>query len=116
MSRISTFILFFSAMTSFVSAAPAARTSAALAIVQESPLVVEGRGFKPGERVTVQATFGGEDYKQTVTADKDGKLKVKVADLGSPCTAFRVSATGSGGSRAVTPRTIPPPCGMQPQQ
>jgi hypothetical protein len=100
-----------------LAAAPLACVSAAaerptLEVADDNPVVVEGRGFVAKERVTLRTTIGGQEYKRVVKADTDGRLKAQIAEEDAACLPFRVSAAGDRGSRAVTPRRIPPPCGV----
>ena len=100
-----------------LSAAVLACTSGAaerptLAIADDNPVVVEGRGFVAKERVTLQTTIAGQDYKVVVKAGADGRLTTQIAKKDAVCLPFRVSAAGDRGSKAVTPRRIPPPCGV----
>jgi hypothetical protein len=85
---------------------------ATLAVADDNPVVVEGRGFAAKERVTLRTTIEGQDYKVVVKADAEGRLKTQIAEKDAKCLPFRVSAAGDRGSKAVTPRRIPPPCGV----
>ena len=96
-------------------ASPAPRRPS-LAVVESNPVVVEGRGFAAREKVTLRTNIAGQEYKQVVTAEPDGHFKARMAETNAECATFRVSAAGERGSRAVTPRPIAPPCGMQIQQ
>lgn len=98
------------------SAAPAVGRRPSVEVVDDNPVVVEGRGFAAREKVTLRTHIAGQAYKQTVTADADGHFKAQMAETDAQCDPFRVSAAGDRKSRAVTPRRIPPPCGMQMQQ
>jgi hypothetical protein len=99
-----------------IAAALAALTVAAeratLSVADDNPVVVEGRGFVADERVTLQTTIDGQDYQVVVRADAQGLLKAQIADKDAECLPFRVSASGDRGSKAITPRRIPPPCGV----
>jgi hypothetical protein len=63
-----------------------------LAVKSLRPLVISGRGFKPGERVRVT----GAGTKRT-TATRAGRFTVR---MGTPrCDGFTIVARGSAGSR-----------------
>ncbi len=82
-------------------------------VAETSPVVVEGRGFVAKERVTLRASIAGQVFKQKVKADADGRFTAQLTEMNAECQPFRVSAAGHRGSRAVTPRSVPAPCGMQ---
>lgn len=100
----------------FIAVALAAVTAAAerptLSVADDNPVVVEGRGFVGDERVTLRTTIDGQDYEVVVTADAQGRLKAQIAEKDAECLPFRVSASGDRGSKVITPRRIPPPCGV----
>ena len=82
-------------------APPPATTSSAqrpvLKPVSQTPLTVEGSGFRPGEDVKVE-TDTPSRVKHT-SADSSGSFKVAFPDL-SGCLSATVTATGSHGSSA----------------
>ena len=98
------------------SPSPSPRWRPSLEVVGENPVVVEGRRFAGNERVTLKASIAGRHYEVVVTADADGHFKAQVAETDAQCAVYRVSAAGDRRSRAITPRRIPPPCGMKEQQ
>jgi hypothetical protein len=80
---------------------------AGLRLVDRSPLTVEGRSFKAAERVRVTVSASGVVERKTIRASRSGSFRAVFTDLTlGPCTGFRVSAAGSGGSRA---KLNPPP-------
>jgi|SRR5918999_728882 hypothetical protein len=91
-----------------------AASKPALAIVSESPLVVVGRGFKAGERVSLLAATTGGKYRSTRSANRLGRFTTRF-DTGPTCGPVFLSASGTKGSRAhVRIRGIAPPCGAEP--
>jgi hypothetical protein len=89
------------------SAPSAANSSPELRLADRSPLTIDGRGFKPGERVRVTVHAAGVLRGKTASARRSGRFGVRFADLTlGPCTGFRVAAKGSLGSRA---KLNPPP-------
>ena len=99
-----------------VAAAAAAEEGARLAVKDANPVVVEGGGFVAGEPVTLRTSINGQQFEQKVEADSEGCFTAQLAEVDAECFPFRVSAEGERGSRAVTPRRIPPPCGVQIQE
>jgi len=79
-------------------------------IVDESPLVVRGIGFKPAERVTVTVSHGKVVYRKAATASATGVVMArwKVA-MATTCASTFVLAVGSEGSRA-TYKTVANDC------
>jgi hypothetical protein len=78
------------------SATPASTTGrAAVEIVQISPLMVAGRGFKPKERIRVTAN----GRRKLVSADRRGRFDVAFPEANA-CNGVFVVALGSKGSRA----------------
>jgi hypothetical protein len=100
------------AITAGLVAVTAAAERPTLAVADDNPVVVEGRGFVAEERVTLRTTIEGQDYQVVVKADAQGGLKAQIAERDAECLPFRVSASGDRGSKAVTPRRTPPPCGV----
>jgi hypothetical protein len=91
----------------------AATPAATLRIESQSPLIVRGTHFRPGEHVVVTGLARGGARRLTVTA-RNGTFRVTVAppSRGGPVTAVR--AKGDRGSEAyvATGRdsiSIPPP-------
>jgi hypothetical protein len=66
-----------------------------LVITNLEPLSVAGRGFKPGERVTVRF----ESRRKATTATRAGRFVVRFAN--TSCDGGTIVAIGSKGSRAV---------------
>ena len=66
-----------------------------LAITNLEPLSVAGRGFKPGETVTVRF----ESRRKATTTTSAGRFVVRFANTG--CDGGTIVAVGSKGSRAV---------------
>lgn len=87
-------MLFPTVATSGVIARPA------LEIVDRQPLVVRGKGFRPGERVTVTALTGLGPRVVRTTA-RGGTFRVTFRLPDQPCAAARlIRARGSLGSTA----------------
>jgi hypothetical protein len=66
--------------------------------VQQQPLVVEGTGFRPGEKVALTAK-GLRSGRATAKADGAGGFRATFHGLKS-CDSITVFAVGSKGSRA----------------
>ena len=66
--------------------------------VQQQPLVVEGTGFQPGEKVPLAAK-GLRSGHATATADDSGRFEATFRGLEN-CDSVTVTAAGSQGSRA----------------
>jgi hypothetical protein len=94
------------------SSASTAEQRPSLVVADDNPVVIAGRGFVAQERVTLQTSIAGQSYKQTVKADREGRFSTQIAEVDAACLPFTVSAAGQRGSRAVTPKRIPPPCGV----
>jgi hypothetical protein len=72
-----------------------------VAIIDESPLVVRGTGFKPAERVTVTVTHGKTIFRRVVLARTTGVVVARwTSSLPTTCASTFVLAVGSKGSRA----------------
>ena len=99
-----------------VAAFPAESTRRpSLALADEAPLVVAGRGFKAGERVRVVASPARGRYRKTVSVNSRGRFTVRFASADASCGPLFVAAVGTEGSRASWRRVgIPPPCGADP--
>lgn len=86
---------------------------ATLTLVGEAPVVLAGRGFVPGESVTVKVNGIGGPLSRSVTAARRGGFTVRFLRADAACGPLRASAVGTKGSRASLRRhTIPPPCGV----
>jgi len=84
--------------------------------VGESPVVVAGRGFARGERVTVRAAVEARRYVRVVRANAQGRFAARFETVNAECLPFQVSAVGRSGRTAAHRRIqIPPPCGVVPQ-
>jgi hypothetical protein len=82
-------------------AADAVQQRTRVAIVDESPLVVRGTGFKAAERVTVTVTHGKTVFRKAVTAGATGVVVARwKLPLPTTCASTFVLAVGSEGSRA----------------
>jgi len=83
------------------SAAPSASSSSSqrpeLRPVSQSPLTVEGTGFRPSENVRLVADAPHKQVKNA-RADSSGNFKATFPETG--CGSITVTATGSEGSRA----------------
>jgi hypothetical protein len=66
--------------------------------VRQQPLVFEGKGFQPGEKVTLSAK-GLRSSHTTARADGSGEFEATFHGLEN-CDSVTVTAVGSKGSRA----------------
>jgi hypothetical protein len=86
-----------------------------ISLVDETPLVLAGRGFKARERVRVVASAERGQYRKTVSVSRQGRFTVRFASVDASCGMLFVRAVGGEGSRASWRRPgIPPPCGADP--
>jgi len=81
----------------------AAPQKAALEVVTEQPLVIQGFGFKRLEVVRVTATAGPDRATRRLTARRSGVFTARFAGVTyDPCTELLVvRALGSKGSKAL---------------
>jgi hypothetical protein len=102
-----------------LASAAAAATNAGRPLVRpidRSPLVVRGANFKPGEKVSLRVVVRGRSRlaPKPAAASMRGAFTFRFPSLAlGNCASFTISATGSGGSRAVY-TMHPPPCGPAP--
>ena len=95
LTMVATLVLALPA-TASVQARPSIR------IVSNSPFVVAGAGFRPGEQIRVLAHRGADRVGRTLTATQAGTFRARLAAFrGSACMIVSVNASGSRGSRAV---------------
>ena len=93
--------------------ADAARPKASLAVVDDSPVTVSGRGFLARERVTLRTSVAGRLHVEVVTANRLGRFTAQFDGVDAQCSPYAVSAVGARGSRATTRKiAIPPACGI----
>jgi hypothetical protein len=94
----------------------AAKRHPSVAIVDQSPIVVVGRGFAARERVTVRASHGGQQLTRTLRATRTGAFRTELGELDQSSCApvLSVTVVGGAGSRATAARhvTIAEPCGI----
>jgi len=65
-----------------------------------SDVVVSGTHFRPGEKLSVTLVEGGGSHKRAATASSAGAFSVNLGALPmSDCTAYKLTITGSLGSR-----------------
>lgn len=84
-----------------------------LTLAAETPVVLAGRGFIPGEHVAVKVYGMGGPRSKAVTAGRHGRFAVRFLRADAACAPLRATAIGTKGSRAALRRhTIPPPCGV----
>jgi hypothetical protein len=103
-----------SALSVAAATAPASETKRrpVVALLDDRPVAVAGRGFARGERVTLRTAVGGRQFAKTVRATQAGRFTATFAEADAACQPFSVSAVGRLGSRATFRRIeIPPPCG-----
>jgi hypothetical protein len=99
-------------LATVVSSGGSAKAKPTIKLVDESPVVVAGRGFVRSERVTLRTALNGRRITKVVTANRNGRFVARLAVTGDECNPFTVSAVGRAGSRAMLKRiNIPPPCG-----
>ena len=104
--------LLMAALLAAVVATPVADAAVAprLALVDRSPLVVRGSGFRPSERVVVTALTASGPRRVTVRATPAGRFSATLRLANQPCgRAFFVRAVGGAGSVA-TVRIPGAPC------
>ena len=99
-------------LTGCVVSASAVADKPLLAVADDNPVVVEGHRFVANERVTLRTSIAGKDYEVVADADADGRFKAQIAEIDAECKPFQVSAAGDKGSKAATPKRVPPPCGV----
>jgi hypothetical protein len=85
-------------------------------ITGQTAVKVSGKGFVPGERITLRATASGEQYVAKTRANLRGAFTATLAGeaAAETCGPFQVTAIGARGSRATAVRRprIAPPCGI----
>jgi hypothetical protein len=77
-----------------------------LEIASTAPLIVDGRGFVPGERVKLLVT-AGRPLARVVSAGPRGGFRARWQISTGRCEAVVVQAIGSRGSRAMVDLTAP---------
>jgi hypothetical protein len=94
-----------------VAAAAGATVKPRVWLTDESPVIVGGTGFVPGEHVTVTVSASQLTLRKTVDAKPTGRLYARwlTASITDHCHMIRVTAVGSEGTRAVF-RELPNPC------
>jgi hypothetical protein len=93
-----------------VPTASAVQQRTRIAIIDESPLVVRGTGFKPAERVRVTVTHGKTIFTRVTYAKATGVVVARwLASMPATCASTFVLAVGSQGSRA-TYKTVANDC------
>jgi hypothetical protein len=82
-----------------------------LTIARSEPPMVRGGGFHARERVRVVVVQNwGAKLVKRVTASPAGRFRVSFPNATPPCGNYRVTATGSLGSRAVLVARRLPEC------
>ena len=82
-----------------------------LSIARSEPPMVRGGGFHARERVKVVVVQNwGAKLVKRVTASRAGRFHVAFPNATPPCGNYRVTATGSLGSRAVLAARRLPEC------
>jgi hypothetical protein len=95
-----------------LAAAPAgAHLRPHVSLARSEPPMIRGGGFHQRERVKVVVVqnWGAKLVKRT-TANRAGRFKVAFPNATPPCGHYRVTATGSFGSRAVLAGMKLPDC------
>ncbi len=78
---------------------PSCKPAAALKF-SGTEVVVAGTHFRPGEKLSVTLVEGGGSHKKTATASATGAFNANFGALPmNDCTAYRLTITGSLGSR-----------------
>ncbi|HYZ78207.1 MAG TPA: hypothetical protein VE596_12620 [Gaiellaceae bacterium] len=97
-------------------AAPSATTAKpALRLVRIDPLIVQGRDFRRGERVTVTARLPRATRSARVLANAEGAFRVRLGRVRAYdrcASVLSVEARGSRGSKASV-RTHPLACAVR---
>lgn len=101
--------------TTFAFSGQAEKQRASLNLVDDNPVVVEGRGFRSGESVTLRTSIAGQQITRKVKADSEGKFTTELSDANAECSPLTISAEGQRGGRAMVRRLNMQPCGMQVQ-
>src|SRR5712691_609272 len=102
----------YAALALVAPAAAGSSVAASLRISSTGPLV-QGRHFRPHERVRVTLSVPSLDLQRTrrVTATGAGAFGVNFAALRlGPCLGFTLRAVGSGGSHSLLKRPPLPAC------
>jgi hypothetical protein len=89
--------------------APAAQAAVpVLKVGASKPVVVKGRSFKPGEKVTL-TIVGGKHWTTHATANANGAFTARVPGATLPaCTAYSITAVGVGGKAKLAKKACPP--------
>lgn len=89
----------------------AARTErAALRVVDLTPVMVRGTGFRANERVRLVLRANGT-HARALRASRDGSFQARFgAVYAELCTGLQLRATGASGVFAVVTRKPPPSC------
>ena len=101
--RLALALFALAALLTAVAAGAATRPS--LRLLDDSPVVVRGTGFAPGERVAVTASTRARSVTRRAAATRLGVFTVRF-DLSLPCTGAVVKAVGA---RSGTVRVLPSP-------
>ena len=91
----------------------AAGTSARVAVMDTTPLVVRGSAFQAGEHVAVRVSGAKRVWRKAVVAGPTGVFVARFATSAPPCDALTIAAVGDRGSRVVR-KSPPPMCGADP--
>lgn len=88
-----------------------------VAVANEAPVVVTGRGFVARERIRLRLAIGSRVFAKGVRATAAGTFRAAFAETDAQCQPYSITAVGGFGSRATQTRrfNIPPPCGVEPQ-
>jgi len=91
--------------------AASANGGARVWIASEQPLVVRGSGFHAGARVSVVVMKLKKTYRMSMTSSTAGAFTARFgSDLPARCGTTVVTATASGGQRAIS-RIVANDCG-----
>jgi hypothetical protein len=96
------------------------KARATVSVTGSDPLTVTGAGFAPRERVTVRVAVSGDAASKVLRATRKGRFVaqfpgVSAAAEGCTSNVVTVTATGARSRASMRGRTIPPPCGFDPQ-
>jgi hypothetical protein len=90
------------AVALFAATPTTAAPGPALKLLKASPVAVRGTGFEPRETVRITVRAGNGVTRATAAADRAGTFAATIRGaVASRCATLLISASGSGGSRAV---------------
>lgn len=105
------------AVAGSAAAATDAKRHPFVAVANEAPVVITGRGFAARERIRLRLAIGSRVFAKGVRATAAGTFRAAFSETDAQCQPYSITAVGGFGSRATQTRrfNIPPPCGVEPQ-